>query len=167
MATIHELCKREELIALKVRLQRFQFETRSFYASLECKEWLDQNLSLLVAIDKSNIAPRSQFVMLLQDFITGKSFDYPRDFRRLRPVGEDVYELKTPDLRVFGWFHIRDTFIAVKACGIEEVKAHSLNNLKVDLYKPYIDYVIEYRNNLDLDHPKLMQGAEWNDVISI
>ena len=167
MATIRELCERGTLIHLKVQLKRFEYDMRCMYASAECRNWLDQELKLLTAVDSGNLPPRQQFVTILRDFITGKSFDYPRDFRRLRPIAEDVYELKTPDLRIFGWFPVRDSFVAVTVCSIEDVKTKTQKNWNSDLYQPYIDIVIKYRNDLDMDHPKYKQGAEYNDVISI
>lgn len=167
MATIRELCRLGELIPITVPLKRFEHDMRFVYASPECRRWFDKELRNLIAVDSSNLPPRQQFAMLLKDFITGKSFDHPRDFRRLRPVAEDVYELKTPDLRVFGWFPVRDTYIAVTACCLDEVKSLNIDRPKFDPYLRFIELVINYREKLDMDEPKYTKGAGYYDVISI
>ena len=44
----------------------------------------------------------------------------------MRPNRNGVWELKTPDVRFFGWFACKDCFVAAEAASAEQVKAHSL-----------------------------------------
>lgn len=49
-----------------------------------------------------------------------------RDFRVLRHEARPARELKTPDLRVFGWLAKRDCFIAAFGDWADKVKDHGL-----------------------------------------
>jgi len=81
-------------------------------------------------------------------------------FKRLRPHGHDVFELKAPDVRIFGWFHERDRFIAARGASMEDVKNH-------DLYLGFVGEVDRARAALDLDEPKCLWGAGEDDVVSV
>jgi len=77
----------------------------------------------------------------------------------MRPKEADVFELVTPDVRIFGWFPRKDVFVAVAGDVMENTHGH-------DLYPGYRNMVIRQRELLDLDEPKWTPGASENDVIS-
>lgn len=73
-------------------------------------------------------------------------------------LSPNVWELKTEDVRLFGWFPQRAHFIAV--CG-------SLKNAirKARDYAPFIQKVIDFRTALELDEPKAITGVGHDDVL--
>ncbi|WP_197419712.1 hypothetical protein [Agrobacterium sp. D14] len=82
-----------------------------------------------------------------------------RQFKRMRPEDRDVFELVTPDLRIFGWFPAYNKFIAVKGDFMDRTHGHNL-------YPGYRDLVVKERDAIDLDPPKWTPGATEYDVIS-
>ena len=74
-------------------------------------------------------------------------------------VGREYRELRTPDLRIFGWFALKDHFVGVVANDATYVKEH-------DLYQGYIGEVVRFRDGLQLDDPKFIPGEEAKDVVS-
>lgn len=70
-----------------------------------------------------------------------------------------MWELRTPDIRVFGWFPLLDHFIGVVANDATYIK-------KYRLYEGYIGEVVRYRDHLDLDNPKFIQSERPQDVVS-
>jgi hypothetical protein len=72
---------------------------------------------------------------------------YDVDYKKLDPLRQHVWELKTPDVRVLGWFAKKRYFVAV--CGELKDKIP-----KAKMYAPYVQSVVNFRENLDLDIPK-------------
>lgn len=77
----------------------------------------------------------------------------------MRPVGNGVWELKTADLRLFGWFVQKDCFIVCDCDTTLRVK-------QMRLYPGYRDQAVRFRERLDLDEPKFIAGDDPNDVVS-
>ena len=82
---------------------------------------------------------------------------YARDRRLLDPVGFHTWELRTPDVRVFGWLPARRHFIAVSG----EMKRRLKPSSK---YTPFIQGVVAFRDALDLDAPKALTGVATHDI---
>lgn len=90
-------------------------------------------------------------------YAIGRPLFYGRDRRKLDPLMRHVWELKTPDVRIFGWLPKPRHFIAV--CG--EMR----RNLKpAAKYQPHIERVVQFRDALELDHPKFLQGIQANEI---
>jgi len=65
---------------------------------------------------KSDFTPLDQLGVRLTEWITGKPMVENRMFRHMTPLSDDVIELKTDDLRIFGWLYqagIRMTWTAL------------------------------------------------------
>lgn len=159
MATIDKLCEDKTLSLIKVHLPRGKFDDRRFYAFPQFQEWLFNDVKAAEPIIKGNIAPRHQALDLLVRYNSGGELNIGRTFKRMRPVDQDVFEFCTPDLRIFGWFYKKDCFIAVFGNFMDNTHGH-------DLYQGYRDEVKRIRDELDLDPPKWIEGADEYDVIS-
>lgn len=107
-----------------------------------------------------SISPALQAWALLKRFIVGHAFEHPKLFKRMSPLTDDIWELRTDDLRFFGWFPRKDCFIATSG--------DLFANLKADeaLYEKHRIAAIEFRAQLDLDQPKYAKGAKHDDVVS-
>ncbi|MER8388254.1 hypothetical protein NKH14_22535 [Mesorhizobium sp. M1380] len=160
MATLDELRQKGVLVRMEVTLAPREFEDRVFYAYPDFRDWLFGPVMKAKPFDRINLAPRFQAQALLHDFVAGKPLGIGRTFKRMRPHEEDVFELVTPDLRVFGWFPQKDVFIAVAGDFMERTHGH-------DLYVGYRNKVVRERHLIDLDEPKWLQGASEYDVITL
>lgn len=97
---------------------------------------------------------------LMALFCSGDTLTYDWHFKPLNHVEDGIWELKTTDLRIFGWFPQKDCFIGVIADTKERL-------LKYQLYGPYAKLeVTPFRNQLDLDLPKFVPGKNPHDVVS-
>lgn len=160
MSTLKALENSRQVIRISIRLYRGERESRMFYALPAFVKWLEERLPGLQPLDDTDAPPSEQFRMLLRDYLIGRPLNVSRDYRRLKPGEKDIFELKTADLRLFGWFYRRDIFIASFGDSVERVKTHGL-------YDGYRDQTVRLRAALPLDEPKWLENAKEDDVISI
>lgn len=159
MATILDLAHRNELHKIIPKLSRRKQEERSIYVSSALKEWILRVLPTKESDWKLELSPLEQFAALANDFAAGQFLTYKLDFLPLRHVEDGIWELKTGDLRLFGWFPAKDCFIAHRLEMTTHIKEHKL-------YFGMAGEVATYRNNLELDEPKFISGVNPNDVVS-
>jgi hypothetical protein len=159
MATIMQLEKSGVLSKLDAQLSHRQQEFRCFYASQPLVHWFRNDL--LAASSQHNIeqSPAEQVDALLEVYCSGEELVYERSFRDIKPIGSGVWELKTADVRVFGWFCKRDVFVGVAADFKWRILQHRL-------YAGYRDRVLRFIAGLDLDEPKCLIGGVEDGIIS-
>jgi hypothetical protein len=80
------------------------------------------------------------------------------NYRKLEPHAEHVWELKTIDVRLFGWLATKGTIILVCGTLKENVKNYKL-------YAPFIQEVIAFRDALDLNPPKVITGVRYHEIL--
>ena len=136
-----------------------ELETRRLFAGSRFVKWILEELPQLGSCWNIEVAPAEQLDEFLKKYVSGDIMTYQHNFYPLTPHKDSVWELKTADLRVFGWFHSVDCFIGVVADTAQRVKDH-------DLYRGYLGEVVRFRQALNLDEPKLIEGKEPSDVIS-
>lgn len=137
---------------------------RTIYQTPEFKAWSNGALKAALPLDPSDIAPRMQVFDWIKQFLEGQSFDDPRHFKRMAPVERDVWEFSTVDVRIFGWFHARDVFIAVRGDLVEILKSDP--DRPNAIYNEHRDACVAHRNELPLDEPKFVSNGRYADVIS-
>jgi hypothetical protein len=159
MATIPILAQAGTLTKLDPALDPAQQELRIIYLSDRAKKWLDETLPSLGSTWNIEEAPSEQLDALFAIFTSGEILAYGDHFKPLRHIKYGVWELKTADLRMIGWFPHKDCFVAVVADTADRVK-------KYNLYQGYIGEVVRFRDALDLDEPKFVAGEDPKNVVS-
>ena len=134
-------------------------EERLIYGSERFVTWVETRLPGLGSTWDIEVAPDQQVDALFEVYTSGEVLTYQWQFKSINPIGEGVWELKTADIRIFGWFHALDCFIAVVADTKQNILDHRL-------YAGYRGTVDNYRNQLTLDEPKFVQGDDPNAVVS-
>ncbi len=129
------------------------------YGTKPFADWVGDVLPSLSSTRKLDVTPAEQFDDMMLAFCLGEELIVGPQFHVLHPRKAAVWELKTPDLRVFGWFPQKDNFIAVAGHHTDGVKEHGL-------YAGFVGEVVRVRNGLDLDEPKFIAGEDPNDVVS-
>lgn len=160
MATLATLEGDGILVRVDVPLPPRTQPWRRIYGSQGFIVWLETALPLIPREWDALVEPDQQVYDLLQRFIAGEPLTWKKEFHPMSPVGHGVWELKTPDTRIFGWFAVGDCFVAVEGHDASRVKKH-------DLYPGFRDSVVRFRENLDLDHPKYVAGDDRNAVLSV
>ncbi|MBR1148368.1 hypothetical protein [Bradyrhizobium sp. AUGA SZCCT0431] len=159
MATVIDLVSRGNLFRLDPQLDYPQQELRRIYTGPKLRKWIENDLSGL-ASDRVESSPKLQFDDLVALFCSGEQLTYDLHFKPLNHVEDGIWELKTTDLRIFGWFSQKDCFIGV----IGDTKRRILD---YGLYGPYAKMeVTPFRNQIDLDPPKYVPGKNPHDVVS-
>jgi hypothetical protein len=159
MATILSLDQSGNLFRLDVLDPGVQ-EFRQFYASPRLRAWISDDLPNLRSSLDIEQSPLMQFFDLAEVFCSGGRLDYGYSFKPLTHHADGVWQLKTQDLRIFGWFHRRDCFVGVVADDATRIKTH-------DLYHGYARVTTAgFRDAIDLDDPKYVPGDDPHAVVS-
>jgi hypothetical protein len=162
MATFEKILEERILVPVKIRLGRGHFYERELYAYPSCLQSLKEIVpTLTTGRINSAQTPAEQLIMRLQQWLSGaeikkgpmfKEMDYPRE--------NDVWEMKTDDLRLFGWMYRPKKFI-IAAYGYTD---HYKEPTKIKNYADDVRAVMEARDALPLDGPKLVKG-EFDDLV--
>lgn len=134
-------------------------ELRCILCSPKLRNWIEQDLPGLVSPLGLEQSPLEQLFSLVEIFCSAEPLTYGDHIKPLHCRGQGVWELKTADLRIFGWFPRKNHFIAVVANGADFIKKH-------DLYTGYIGEVVRFRDKLNLDEPKFIKGEDVKNVVS-
>ena len=70
--------------------------------------------------------PLEQVDFLFHEFISGADLSYYKRSHFMEPSSGGVWELKTPDVRLFGWFVCRNVFIMANVDSAYRCKLHGL-----------------------------------------
>jgi hypothetical protein len=158
MATIIELVEEGHLIKLEPELDADEFEARRIYLIADCRDRLDALLGSMVSQWNTEIDPMEQFDEIVYHFAVGGELNYPRQFHDLRHRKDGIWQLKTPDLRLFGFFARKDVFICTDVA--------DANVVKTGQYSGYCEQSGYRRDQLNLDEPKFIPGMEPQNVVS-
>jgi hypothetical protein len=159
MATILEITNVGGLKKLDAQLSHRQQEFRCFYASQKLVRWFESELVQSVSQHNLEQSPAEQVDALLEVYCSGGQLIYEWSFKDIQPIGSGVWEFKTADVRIFGWFCSVDIFVGVVADFAWRIKKHRL-------YDGYRDEVVRFIAQLDLDEPKCLMGGVNDGVIS-
>jgi hypothetical protein len=156
MATFPTLLKEKRLIPVVVRLRSGQFPERKIYAFPECVEWMRREVpKMSTGRIGSHFTPQEQLVERFRQWIAGEPMQYGPWFHDMEPSTDDVWELKTADLRIFGWMYLRRQFIAVRGGYADDYKEPT----KTKNYADERREVVKARDALPLDGEKLVRGS--------
>lgn len=158
MATLEDLIAAGKIAKHEADLENHELPERVVYFAPEFDAWSGGVLSGLGCQHGRNRTPYEQTEQILYEFVIGRRLAYGSAYHPLDPLSAHVWELKTPDVRLFGWFPQRGHLIIV--CG--ELKE---NLRKISDYAPHVGKVVAFRDALDLDEPKAVTGVRQNEVL--
>lgn len=161
MDAFDKLIAEGSLIKIKVELEREDLPVRLLYGTPGFIQWLrerlEQNEPSTLGAD---MMPVEQLDYLFHSFVSGKTMIHSRQFRAIRAERNAVWELKTADFRIFGWFTMRDCFVAVFGDWANHIKDY-------DLYRGYRLEVRRMRRQLGIGDELCVEGDNPDDVLSI
>jgi len=164
MATLSTLALRGELVKVTVPLGPSDgLAIREIYAAREVHDWINNTLPQLPREAGASLSPSEEFYELLFHFISSKGkLRYDKNgkyrFRDMVPAQDEAWELITYQLRIFGWFYMKDQFVAAYADAAVNVKRGTTG------YRTAKQKVLRLRNGLDLDEPRFVGGAISNVI---
>lgn len=159
MATLLELVGRGELLKLDPQLEPNEQEWRSIYVLPDAGRRIRTDILTWTSQWEITVSPVQQLDSLAEIFCAGETLTFERIFKPLVHLGDGVWELKTPDLRLFGWFPAKDCFVGAFLDNAFNVKTYNL-------YRGYVEETVRLRNQLDLNEPKFVPGSDPDAVVT-
>jgi hypothetical protein len=159
MATAQGLAGCSLLVRVEIALDPDEQPQRMVYVLPAVRDWMATVLPNLASDGyfPGAATPFEQADALLYDFVIGKpAFEMAP--RCMRPCERGVWELRTYDLRFFGFFWRRGIFIATSA----DTKARCKTP---GAYAQHRSNAVRTRDELDLDPPKFMTGSDPDDIL--
>ncbi|WP_316169057.1 MULTISPECIES: hypothetical protein [unclassified Bradyrhizobium] len=161
MTTFDKLLSDKLLIPVGLKLRRGQFPERKFFAFPECIAWMrDEVPQMTTGRVASDFTPHEQMVLRLRQWIAGDPMTYGPMFHDMDPTEHGVWEMKTADLRIFGWIYKPKQFIAVRGGYADDYKEPTKKKSYADDRRE----VIKARDALPLDGEKFATG-DFNGLV--
>ena len=161
MATLSKLVEDKALIRVVIPLKRGQFDDRKFYAFPACVEWMKSEVpNMVTGRIKAPMTPLEQLRERLRQWNAGEPMRDGPWFHDIEPKESGVWELKTFDLRVFGWMYRPREFIAFCGGYTDDYKAPT----KTKTYGDERAKVVAARDALPLDGEKFVVG-EFDELV--
>lgn len=151
---------------LKFGLQRYDSGLpkhkvwRHALVSLEFIRCIEKDVPSFTTSDATQASPLAQIHAEIRGFCAGQPLFVSRDFHCLDPLGKLIWELKTPDVRLFGWFIAKNVMVL-----------HTVGDANV-LHKRWSNYAIpidstdKFRDSLGNLFPQPLTGVKASDVVS-
>lgn len=158
MATLEQLVERNALVCVDVPLDGGKQPWRTLLSTARLINWLSTDLPSLDG-NRGDLSPVQQLDTLFADFIAGEPLGLARHLKLIHPRNNGVWELRTADIRVFGWFPRRNVFIGSSA-GLK----HQIE--RYDLYDEHRDLAVSDRIGLGLQDPDCIYGERYHDILS-
>ncbi len=161
MNTLEDLVATGAIVRIEIELDGGALPKRLLFGTPAFVGWLEEHLDAMKNSPLGgDLSPVEQLDHLFYAFVSGKVLACTRQFRAIRSEPRAVWELKTLDLRIFGWFPMKDCFVAVFGDWADRVKDH-------DLYRGYRLQVRRLRRQLGVDRTLCVEGVNPDDVLSV
>jgi hypothetical protein len=162
MATFEKIIEDKLLIPVVIRLGRGQFYERKLYVFPDWLRWMREAVpKLTTGRAQSAATPAEQLVERIRQWLSGEPMKNGPMFKEMNyPKDNDVWELKTDDLRLFGWMYQPKQFI-VASCGYTD---DYKDPTKTKNYADDVRAVMSARDALPLDGAKFVKG-EYDGLV--
>ncbi|WP_407180571.1 hypothetical protein [Bradyrhizobium sp. STM 3562] len=161
MTTISDLVTSGAIVKIELDLAPRDQPLRLLYGTPQFVDWLRQVLDGAEPPRRiGHMSAAEQIDDLFYSFLSGAQLVFTRQFRAIRAEDNAVWELKTPDVRIFGWFMSKDCFVAVFGNWTDTIKDH-------DLYRGYRIAIRRLRRELGIDATLCVEGVAPDDVLSV
>ena len=161
MPTIADMVQSGALLKIEVELAPDCQPSRLLYGTPGFVRWLREVVDggePSLRLGEATVA--EQIDDLFSSFLSGSPLIFTKQFRVVRTEDNAVWELKTPDVRIFGWFMIKDCFVAVFGNWADTTKDH-------DLYRGCRIAIRRLRRELGIDEALCVKGVAPDDVLSV
>ncbi|MCE4226954.1 hypothetical protein HCU64_24750 [Methylobacterium sp. C25] len=146
---------------IEIELGPRELPMRQLYGTRGFLAWLDERArGHEPSTIESDITPLEQIDDLFYRYVAGRTLTHRREFRCVKVERNPVWEFKTPDVRIFGWFPMKDCFVAVYGDSADRVKDH-------DLYRGYRLEVRRIRREMGIEESLHGAGSVPKDVLSL
>lgn len=161
MSTIEDLVNGGAISRIEVEMTNRDQPLRLLYGTPDFLRWLTSLTNGAEPETRIGQATAAEQIdQLFYLYLSGKPLIHVRQFRYIRAEKNAVWELKTPDTRIFGWFMKKDCFVCVFGNWADDIK-------KYDLYRGYRIAIRRLRRQLGAEDNLCVQGVNPFDVLSV
>ncbi|MCK1682155.1 hypothetical protein IVA87_22735 [Bradyrhizobium sp. 147] len=159
MSTIAKLIGDGTLRSLTLGLLDDELPERGLFGTSRLFRFMSDELPAIPSRD-AMLSAHEQVSNLLGRYLTNKPFVLKSPISPLRHLENGVWELKTLDVRVFGWFAAKDCMVIDSGCDVKPLKARQL------AYSGFINQTAYIRKSLGFTSKEYIQGTDPNDILS-
>jgi hypothetical protein len=133
---------------------------RHIYVTGEFIRCVEKDAPIYTRSDPTQALPSAQIEAELDGFCEGLGLAVAQDFHCLEPFSKYVWQLKTPDVRLVGWFLVKN-WMVLHVTGDANVLHTDWDN-----YRPLVDATARFRASLGNAIPGPIKGVRAADVVS-
>jgi hypothetical protein len=159
MSTISSLLVQGTLRAVTLGLLDDELPERGLFGTHRLFKHLAEELPSIPSRD-ATLSAKEQVSNLFGRYLTNRPLILRSPISPLRHLRDAIWELKTLDVRIFGWFAAKDCMIIDAGCDAKLLKAEKLN------YSGFIVQTSYVRKSLGFTSADYIQGTEPNDILT-
>ena len=158
MSTISNLLSDGKIKAVTLGLVDDELADRGLFGTTRLHSFLENDLPAIQSRD-AVLSAEEQLANLLGRYLTNRPLVLLSPLSPIRHLANGIWELKTLDLRVFGWFVERDSMIIDSGCDVKLLKSGKLN------YSGFIAQTEYVRKTLGFSPTNCVQGNQPHDIL--
>ena len=158
--TLDAACQSAGLQPYDAQLPRGCTPWRRVYVSEEFRRCIREDVPNYTRRDETQATPLAQIVAELRGFCAGEALVVARDFHCLERFEKCVWQLKTPDVRLVGWF-VAKNWMVLHLTGDANVLHADWSN-----YAPLVNATETFRASLTPILPGPLEGVRAANVVS-
>lgn len=156
MSTLQELVSSKKVSKYEPRkIHGTENECRAIYFAKWARNELNVINSKKFFKKRSSIELKEQVEALFDEFCFGEEWIEDEDVKPITPEGESIWEFRTTDVRIIGWFTDVNTFIVTKIISKFEIKQllpKHLQHINMNTnYDKYRSEAVEFRKKHSID----------------
>lgn len=132
---------------------------RGLFGTKRLFSFLAQDLPTIESQD-TMLSASEQVANLFGSYLTNRPLILRSPISPLRHLEHAVWELKTLDVRIFGWFADRDLMVIDAGCDVKLLKSAKLN------YSGFISQTQYVRKTLGFTPNDYISGDQPNDILT-
>ena len=159
MSTMTKLLANTTLQSVTLGLLDDELPERGLFGTARLFYFLDKELPSIPSRDPL-LSSKEQVSNLFGRYLKNKPLVLQSPISPIRHLEQGIWELKTLDVRVFGWFANKDTMILDAGCDVKLLKAGNL------AYSGFINQTNYIRKSLGFSSADYIQGTTPNDILT-
>jgi hypothetical protein len=159
MSTISNLLGSGTLKPVSLGLLDDELADRGLFGTSRLFGFLETNLPSIESRDVA-LSAEEQVANLLGRYLTNRPLILKSPISPLRHLDRAVWELKTLDVRIFGWFVSKDVMVIDAGCDVKLLKSEKLN------YSGFIAQTEYVRRSLGFKVTEYIQGDQAHDILT-
>ncbi|UFX41723.1 hypothetical protein HAP47_0020645 [Bradyrhizobium sp. 41S5] len=159
MSTLNKLVQAGTLTSVTLGLLDDELPERGLFGTTRLHNFLANDLPSIPSRD-ATLSALEQVANLFGRFLTNKPLVLQSPIAPVRHLEDSVWELKTKDVRIFGWFAAKDSMVIDAGCDVKLLKAGKIN------YSAFINQTSYVRKALGFSTNDYIIGKLPHDILT-